>query len=148
MPLPNCPLSNFSYYAGLVRSDCNGTLDMCEFNNEKFRCCDFFLPLKTEMGTCYSLNSIQAENPNGSKLDMYLNHYSGTGTVFRMEVLTEANVWFLCHQPVLIEFLGPISGLSSRRRRRAQRGKFRHLGRESTHLVQVSFCVSYGPQSV
>lgn len=64
-PSVNCILSNFSYYSGLVRSSCQDTLEMCQWNNKpKFNCCDYFMPLQTELGICYALNSIQSEYEN------------------------------------------------------------------------------------
>lgn len=61
-PPPNCILSNFSYYSGLVRSSCKETLDeTCQWNDLKFNCCDYFMPLQTELGMCFALNSIQSE---------------------------------------------------------------------------------------
>lgn len=60
-PSPNCILGNFSYYADEVRSSCEEALDMCYWNDLKFRCCDYFMPLKTELGLCFALNSIQSE---------------------------------------------------------------------------------------
>lgn len=60
-PSSNCILSNFSYYSGLVRSSCEETLRTCQWNDLQFNCCDYFMPLKTELGICYAMNSIQSE---------------------------------------------------------------------------------------
>lgn len=63
-PPPNCILSNFSYYSRLVRSPCQDTLRKCQWNDLQFNCCDYFMPLDTELGVCYALNSIQSESVN------------------------------------------------------------------------------------
>ncbi|XP_041979463.1 sodium channel protein Nach [Aricia agestis] len=58
-----CPLSNYSYYTELVRSPCPKLIRNCSYNNIVFECCDYFQPIKTDLGTCYIINSIQTENP-------------------------------------------------------------------------------------
>lgn len=58
---PLCPQSNFSYYANLVRSDCVSTMKNCSYGDFKFDCCEYFLPIETDVGRCYVLNSIQTE---------------------------------------------------------------------------------------
>lgn len=60
-PIKNCITGNFSYYSTLVRSECLETLDKCQWNDEQFKCCDYFMPLETEIGLCYALNSIQSK---------------------------------------------------------------------------------------
>lgn len=60
-PNPGCLRGNYSHYAGLVRGTCNETLAACQWNDLKFKCCDYFMPLKTELGLCYALNSMQSE---------------------------------------------------------------------------------------
>lgn len=55
----NCLQTNFSYYANLVRSSCQQTLDLCWWNDIQFNCCDYFHPMETELGLCYAINSNQ-----------------------------------------------------------------------------------------
>ncbi|KAH9644843.1 hypothetical protein HF086_007931 [Spodoptera exigua] len=58
-PDPLCPTSNYSYYANLIRRDCNKILKNCSYNNKEFSCCEYFQPIETDVGPCYILNSIQ-----------------------------------------------------------------------------------------
>ncbi|CAG4956011.1 unnamed protein product [Colias eurytheme] len=62
-PDSQCPTSNYSYYADLVRSPCSQLLQNCSYNGNAFDCCEYFLPLQTDIGMCYTINSIQVENP-------------------------------------------------------------------------------------
>ncbi|XP_031766293.2 sodium channel protein Nach [Galleria mellonella] len=63
-PEPKCPMSNYSYYANLVRSDCHRIIQNCSYNNVPFDCCEYFLLMPTDIGTCYVVNSIQTEKSN------------------------------------------------------------------------------------
>ncbi|KAM3965323.1 sodium channel protein Nach [Aphomia sociella] len=60
-PDPMCPMSNYSYYANLVRSDCQAIIQNCSYNDEPFDCCEHFLPIPTDVGTCFIINSIQTK---------------------------------------------------------------------------------------
>lgn len=42
-----------------IRSGCPEIFVECRVNNVAFNCCDHFLPLDTEIGTCFALNSEQ-----------------------------------------------------------------------------------------
>ncbi|KAJ8731379.1 hypothetical protein PYW07_004543 [Mythimna separata] len=63
-PDPLCPMSNYSYYASLVRSDCTRILKNCSYNDEEFSCCEYFQPIDTDIGKCFILNSIQTKKPH------------------------------------------------------------------------------------
>ena len=39
------------------RVKCNDLVQKCSWNDEEFECCKSFLPLETENGICYSINS-------------------------------------------------------------------------------------------
>lgn len=58
---PLCPLSNYSYYAQLVRSSCPEILKNCSYNDKEFDCCEYFQPIETDLGPCYIINSIQTK---------------------------------------------------------------------------------------
>lgn len=60
-PDPLCPVSNYSYYAKLIRSDCPRIIRNCSYNDKSFSCCEYFLPIDTDMGPCFILNSIQVK---------------------------------------------------------------------------------------
>ncbi|XP_050351260.1 sodium channel protein Nach-like [Nymphalis io] len=58
---PRCPLSNYSYYAQLIRSSCHEILKNCSYNDKEFNCCEYFQPIETDIGVCYIINSIQTK---------------------------------------------------------------------------------------
>lgn len=82
-PSPHCIRSNFSSYSKMVRSTCAETLRTCHWNARQFNCCDYFMPLQTELGICYALNSLQSEwvnHKHGSKCH-YHSLYSCLATL-------------------------------------------------------------------
>ncbi|XP_063363829.1 sodium channel protein Nach-like [Cydia amplana] len=62
-PDPGCLLSNYSYYASLIRSACPELIVNCSYNDEPFDCCEYFQPIETDVGTCFIINSIQTKKP-------------------------------------------------------------------------------------
>lgn len=85
-----CLLGNYSYYANFVRSVCEVSLGECSFNGKQFDCCKHFLPIETEIGRCFALNSGQSNKPKGYQpLNMKSNRYSGPG-VLRIVIHTES----------------------------------------------------------
>lgn len=60
-PDPDCLMSNYSYYAKLVRNECDDILKNCSYNDKPFPCCEYFQPIETDMGPCYIINSIQVK---------------------------------------------------------------------------------------
>nr|XP_014093605.1 sodium channel protein Nach [Bactrocera oleae] len=98
-PAENCFYSNFSYYAQLVRSSCQDSIQNCMWNDKAFECCKYFHRMETELGICYAINSLQAGKNNGPKLNMYSNRYTGPGSL-KMELHTEATVFILGEEEV------------------------------------------------
>ncbi|XP_070495297.1 sodium channel protein Nach [Chironomus tepperi] len=85
-----CILGNYSHYAGLVRSSCENSLAECTWNDVQFECCKHFIPLSTEIGECFALNSEQTIKPkNYTRLNMMSNRYVGPG-VLKIKILTES----------------------------------------------------------
>jgi amiloride-sensitive sodium channel len=85
-----CILGNYSYYASLVRSTCEGSIESCYWNDVKFDCCYHFIEISTEIGRCYALNSFQTTKVKGYKpIDMISNRYTGPGKL-RIKILTES----------------------------------------------------------
>ncbi|KAG5666860.1 hypothetical protein PVAND_014868 [Polypedilum vanderplanki] len=85
-----CILGNYSYYASLVRSTCENTVSHCSWNDVPFDCCKYFLPISTEIGRCYALNSEQTVKPkNFTRISLNSNRYTGPGTL-KIRVLTES----------------------------------------------------------
>jgi acid-sensing ion channel, other len=86
----NCLFGNYSYYAEFVRSSCDTSLKECDFNGHKFDCCQHFLPIETEIGRCFALNSGQTVKPPGyQKLNLLSNRITGPGTL-KIKVQTES----------------------------------------------------------
>nr|CAD7405063.1 unnamed protein product [Timema poppensis] len=55
-----CPTANISEISYKIRSTCSEMFKTCDWNGKSINCCDYFLPIETEMGICYSINNIQA----------------------------------------------------------------------------------------
>ncbi|XP_055632460.1 sodium channel protein Nach [Toxorhynchites rutilus septentrionalis] len=98
-PIENCFHGNFSYYAGLVRSPCEETIEQCFWNGRPFECCKYFQPMETEIGLCYAVNSIQTSARDPLYIDMKSNKYTGPGKL-KITVLTEAYVYTLAEEDV------------------------------------------------
>ncbi|BET00141.1 Amiloride-sensitive sodium channel [Nesidiocoris tenuis] len=63
-----------------VRATCDDYIDDCSWNGVPFNCCLHFLPLKTEIGVCYSLNSVHTKSAEGvEKLELISNQQTGPG---------------------------------------------------------------------
>lgn len=75
-----CPLGGYEKIAQLVRANCSSLLIECHWNEKPFDCCQYFKPLKTTMGVCFLLNSVQSAK-KGTKnwLDMTVGYKEGTG---------------------------------------------------------------------
>ncbi|BES96243.1 Amiloride-sensitive sodium channel [Nesidiocoris tenuis] len=52
----DCPKRNFSELARKVRRSCEEVLLRCLWDWEPVDCCDHFVPIETELGTCFSLS--------------------------------------------------------------------------------------------
>lgn len=61
----DCITMNFTDLVGMIRSSCDDVFSQCRWttaiNSESFDCCTYFLPIQTEVGLCYALNSIHSE---------------------------------------------------------------------------------------
>ncbi|GAB0089204.1 sodium channel protein Nach [Sergentomyia squamirostris] len=99
-PIPQCLFSEYVKYARMVRSNCSKTLKECQWNQEKkFNCCDYFFPMETELGTCFTINSMQTENPKNLKMPMISDKYTGPGKL-KIEILTDAFIYILGEEDV------------------------------------------------
>ncbi|KAJ2949047.1 hypothetical protein O0L34_g5987 [Tuta absoluta] len=91
-PDPQCPMSNYSYYADLVRSDCPRLIDNCSYNRKAFNCCEYFLPIETDIGRCFIINSIQVRNQNPYPMvGNMMNKYS----VLRFDAFLTSTIYTL-----------------------------------------------------
>lgn len=80
----------------------------CSWNGEPFECCDIFLPLKTEFGTCYTINSVNTNPRYGKRL--ISNRLNGPG-MLKLSVSEDidvsvpiSNIVFASQSPVSILF--------------------------------------------
>nr|XP_026492257.1 sodium channel protein Nach [Vanessa tameamea] len=89
---PRCPLSNYSYYAQLIRSSCPEILKNCSYNDNEFDCCEYFQPIETDMGVCYIINSIQTKNPK--KYPM-INNIKQKRGVLKFQVMLSSMMYTL-----------------------------------------------------
>ncbi|XP_072948821.1 sodium channel protein Nach [Epargyreus clarus] len=87
-----CPMSNYSYYAKLIRGECHQILVNCSYNDQAFNCCDYFQPIDTDMGRCFIINSIQTTNPK--PYPMHCNKEQKRG-IMKFEVLIHSMVYTL-----------------------------------------------------
>ncbi|BES96238.1 Amiloride-sensitive sodium channel [Nesidiocoris tenuis] len=51
-----CPKRNFSELVRKVRSSCEEIFVNCFWSSFPFECCQHFVPIETELGTCFTLN--------------------------------------------------------------------------------------------
>ncbi|XP_069704777.1 sodium channel protein Nach-like [Periplaneta americana] len=65
---------------------CEDILTECKWNDKSFNCCDHFLPLRTELGNCFTVNSIQTRE-DGNKIKMISNRKTGPGTLVLRTIL-------------------------------------------------------------
>ncbi|XP_059611761.1 uncharacterized protein LOC132258450 [Phlebotomus argentipes] len=75
---PECQ-TNFSVIIDKFRTKCENLLTNCAWNGVNFTCCDAFLPLQTEFGHCFTINSAHTDPEKRMKL--ISNRESGPGTL-------------------------------------------------------------------
>uniref|UniRef100_A0A336KJC5 CSON012335 protein n=1 Tax=Culicoides sonorensis TaxID=179676 RepID=A0A336KJC5_CULSO len=86
-----CP-KNFSELLSKFRSVCSNMITNCTWNGIEFDCCKMFLPLETEFGTCYTINSINTK-PSASRV-LVSNRKTGPG---RLEFALLEDVQIFIH---------------------------------------------------
>lgn len=57
----DCVHLNYSQIANMVRGTCDQIFENCRWNDNEFNCCEYFLPMKTEVGDCFALNSLHVD---------------------------------------------------------------------------------------
>ncbi|KAJ8971226.1 hypothetical protein NQ317_008815 [Molorchus minor] len=62
------------------RKKCSDILISCKWNEKNFKCCDEMLPLQTEYGVCYSINSLHTKA--SSSLQLMSNRETGPGELW------------------------------------------------------------------
>lgn len=77
-----CPKKGYQEFASKVRANCSQLMVECSWNDKPFDCCTYFMPLKTTMGICYLLNSVQTVRKGGKKwLPMIVGFKEGNGNL-------------------------------------------------------------------
>lgn len=95
-----CPLKGYQAYADRVRANCTSLFNECSWNGKKFSCCDYFKPVRTTLGTCFLLNSIQAVKKNGpSWLDMKVGMRHGNGHL-QLSVTKSSALYILTEEDI------------------------------------------------
>jgi amiloride-sensitive sodium channel len=74
-----CPMSGYQQFADRVRANCEKLFHECKWNDKPFDCCKHFQPVRTTLGTCYILNSIQVANHSKFWIDMKAGMREGNG---------------------------------------------------------------------
>ncbi|XP_032517322.2 sodium channel protein Nach [Danaus plexippus] len=100
-----CFKSNLTYYAKLVRSECNDVMSNCSWNQKSFDCCQYFRPVETEIGPCFIINTIQGGEAVPI-LKMHSNRATGPGRI-QFEVMLPVSVYILNEEDVpSLSYLG------------------------------------------
>ncbi|XP_044746369.1 pickpocket protein 11-like [Coccinella septempunctata] len=77
-----CEALNFTAEVLKRRKPCNSLFRICKWNDIEFDCCEKFLPLETEYGICYSLNSLHTRQTSNSYIDLVSNRKNGAGGLY------------------------------------------------------------------
>nr|XP_018905921.1 PREDICTED: sodium channel protein Nach-like [Bemisia tabaci] len=78
----NCPQNNFKDITVAIRSSCEDIFFECRWNNKPFNCCREFIPVETELGTCFIINSdhgLSARKDTKGALRLISNREKGAG---------------------------------------------------------------------
>ncbi|KAF5298771.1 hypothetical protein FQR65_LT09640 [Abscondita terminalis] len=101
-PCEICPNFNFQDIIRKHRKDCRSIFQTCKWNNELFDCCEKFLPLSTEYGTCFTINSLHTNRTLTSDLNMESNRATGPGELY-IEAIEDMRIYF--HAPEDVPFI-------------------------------------------
>ncbi|KAK3932273.1 Pickpocket protein 28 [Frankliniella fusca] len=97
----NCT-NDFLSIINMVRSNCTSLINNCRWNGEPFDCCQNFLPLQTETGFCFTINSLHNRHfLNGSRvnkqlIDLISNRRTGPGT---LDFMAKESIKIFIHAP-------------------------------------------------
>ncbi|KAF2881565.1 hypothetical protein ILUMI_24600 [Ignelater luminosus] len=84
------------------RKACRSIMKNCRWNDMNFDCCDKFLPLETEYGVCFSINSLHTIKIPGSEINMKSNRKTGPGQLY-IETVDDVRMYF--HAPEDVPFI-------------------------------------------
>ncbi|XP_030761597.1 sodium channel protein Nach-like [Sitophilus oryzae] len=98
----SCSKINLAKVVNKLRKPCNKLLDTCQWNNFDFNCCEKFLPLETEYGVCFSLNSLHT-TPSGKPDPIFMmNRENGPG---KLVINTKEDIRVYYHAPEDVPFI-------------------------------------------
>ncbi|XP_049946515.1 uncharacterized protein LOC126439219 [Schistocerca serialis cubense] len=84
----SCPTDNFSTIVAQIHRPCEELLSRCWWNGEPFACCQHAPPLRTEVGSCFAINSAQTDGNESDRRKLTCNRTTGRGSL-KVEVKTE-----------------------------------------------------------
>lgn len=95
-----CPMNGYQTFADSVRANCSSLFKECKWNGKAFDCCHFFNPIRTTLGTCFLLNSIQTVNKFGANwLDMRVGIKQGNGEL-QLSVTKSSALYVLSEEDI------------------------------------------------
>ncbi|XP_046391545.1 acid-sensing ion channel 4-B-like [Ischnura elegans] len=101
-----CPQTGLQKIAVMVRSPCEDVFESCRWNSVAFNCCSRFIPVYTEVGTCYTINSLHDRGKELYPL-MVSNRSTGPG-VLDLEIKIPSRVHL--HSAEEVPFLNSPEG--------------------------------------
>ncbi|GAB0093144.1 4Fe-4S ferredoxin-type domain-containing protein [Sergentomyia squamirostris] len=93
--------ANFTNILDIFRSKCEKLIVDCSWNGENFTCCDAFLPLETEYGICYTINSVHTSPKYGKRL--ISDRMTGPGSLY---VFVKEDIQIQLHSPYGVPIIG------------------------------------------
>ncbi|XP_049769140.1 uncharacterized protein LOC126106768 [Schistocerca cancellata] len=88
----SCPTDNFSAIVAQIHRPCEELLSRCWWNGEPFACCQHAPPLRTEVGSCFAINSAQTDGNESDRKKLTCNRTTGRGSL-KVEVKAEVIVF-------------------------------------------------------
>ncbi|XP_046677389.1 acid-sensing ion channel 4, partial [Homalodisca vitripennis] len=88
----SCPKDGYKKMAYMVRSKCKEMFKSCRWKNQTFDCCSHFIPLQTEWGVCFTLNSKNEPPGKFGSLKLKSSTRLGLGSLY-LELLVPTKVY-------------------------------------------------------
>ncbi|KAF7280154.1 hypothetical protein GWI33_006330 [Rhynchophorus ferrugineus] len=97
-----CSRVNISNVVSKLRKPCHKVLDVCSWNGNNFDCCEKFLPLDTEYGQCFSLNSMHTSQSGIINSEFLMNRVTGPG---ELTIKSKQDIRVYYHAPEDVPFI-------------------------------------------
>ncbi|XP_076260141.1 pickpocket protein 11-like [Rhynchophorus ferrugineus] len=97
-----CSRVNISNVVSKLRKPCHKVLDVCSWNGNDFDCCEKFLPLDTEYGQCFSLNSMHTSQSGIINSEFLMNRVTGPG---ELTIKSKQDIRVYYHAPEDVPFI-------------------------------------------